>query len=779
MSHQTWPAAVEFDVYSWRFLRRIPSGSATAEVGWVIQGPTLGSAEGGRFGLDPGTYGIARCVLHLMTGGEFGHRWCEPSPYPGSSGQSVYGNDATVLWRSPAHERHQVLLFEEVEDLPWPEYQVSPCLSLDLNREGFWRCKPHGALFYPVENGRLLAPTFDVEVSETPFDRDDVVITRMAHVAVTDTLFGIAWSVAPDNYGDEVFFFAIDPYSGARTSLGEWYEGQYLGAPASLATIDDPPEMHEQLIPVVADTPGSNGTHWSTELWFFNPSPESMAVTVRRVARPDANRSFTLAPHESLAVRDVLPWVGGGPTEHDALVVASRYRWGQQLAVSGRISTRDVGTGGRFGHAVHAVPGRVGYSNHTQFKTGGGSEILNVTSPGLRSSSLSLDHRNPGRFRHNVGVVNDSDDPLTLTLVWGYADQPEYRYNSLRPEGAEQAIRVAPHSVRVARLESLFPAEVRAGWPPRLAVLSDRPAAVWVSMIDNLTGDATFVPFTNFTYENDDSTDRQVLPVVAHLQGQGGVDWRTDLYGYELYVVSDWASNAIQDMPFAVFRPVDSEGDCMGTAATGSEIATHLSGEIGMPLDEWMETMREVWYDPTPEEAEMWWRTIFPDVIRLFPECEEETSAKGALEIATGSWFSGFSRTYATRPDGGTYGGMLPLYPPGGWPTQHFGGLEVKPEQRINVGLYNGNAEHAITHELRLYAADGTLAATRRIVIHPHRLVQRPLERIMGLEEGALDDGLYGLSVIPLDDPELGVEGRSWAFVSLVDNVTNDPVNLW
>jgi hypothetical protein len=42
-----------------------------------------------------------------------------------------------------------------------------------------------------------------------------------------------------------------------------------------------------------------------------------------------------------------------------------------------------------------------------------------------------------------------------------------------------------------------------------------------------------------------------------------------------------------------------------------------------------------------------------------------------------------------------------------------------------------------------------------------------------------LEAGLYGLPVIPLDDPAAGVEGRSWAYVSLVDNATNDPVNLW
>jgi hypothetical protein len=51
------------------------------------------------------------------------------------------------------------------------------------------------------------------------------------------------------------------------------------------------------------------------------------------------------------------------------------------------------------------------------------------------------------------------------------------------------------------------------------------------------------------------------------------------------------------------------------------------------------------------------------------------------------------------------------------------------------------------------------------VVVAPYGLLQKPLERLMGLEAGTLDPGLYGLSVIPLDDPDAGVEGRCWAYV--------------
>jgi len=133
----------------------------------------------------------------------------------------------------------------------------------------------------------------------------------------------------------------------------------------------------------------------------------------------------------------------------------------------------------------------------------------------------------------------------------------------------------------------------------------------------------------------------------------------------------------------------------------------------------------------------------------------------------------------STRADGGTYGGMLPLYPPHGWPVQHFAGLVVSDAFRINVGLYNGDADHAIVNRLTLYSADGTKVAEKEITLQPWANLVESLESLLDLASGSLADGTYGLTVLPLDDPDNGVEGRSWAFVSLVDNVTGDSTNWW
>jgi hypothetical protein len=98
---------------------------------------------------------------------------------------------------------------------------------------------------------------------------------------------------------------------------------------------------------------------------------------------------------------------------------------------------------------------------------------------------------------------------------------------------------------------------------------------------------------------------------------------------------------------------------------------------------------------------------------------------------------------------------------------------------RINVGLFNGDHDHTITHRLTIYKADGTEVASVEFDLAPLELRQQSLARILDLPAGSLAPGTYGLTVLPLDDDEAGVQGRSWAFISLIDNVTGDPTNWW
>lgn len=145
---------------------------------------------------------------------------------------------------------------------------------------------------------------------------------------------------------------------------------------------------------------------------------------------------------------------------------------------------------------------------------------------------------------------------------------------------------------------------------------------------------------------------------------------------------------------------------------------------------------------------------------------------RGALELHTGAWTGAYSRTYTTREDGGTLGDILPQYPMGGWPVQHFAGLRAGAAFRINIGFYNG-LDYPVVHRLLVFGAGGEEVSRREITLAARQSLQAPLADLLG----SLPDGLYGLTVLPIDAADR--PGRSWAYVSIIDNATGDPTNLW
>jgi hypothetical protein len=290
---------------------------------------------------------------------------------------------------------------------------------------------------------------------------------------------------------------------------------------------------------------------------------------------------------------------------------------------------------------------------------------------------------------------------------------------------------VAPHSVANLSLEGLFGhfngLEDR---PPIINVAASQPAAIWLSMVDNKTGDATFIPYTNFTAEPQIG-QTMAIPAVAQTPGANGTFWRTDLYGLL------WQSRfSVPGIPAFVYE----SSPCTAT---------------GTPKVEYL-----------PEAT-----LIQEDIGRLFSTCP---TFRGAVEFETATWLGTWSRTYTTRAsDGGTYGDMLPLYPKGGWPIQHFSGITVNAATRINVGLYNGT-DSAMPHRLRLFDQSGNLAAETTLLLAGRELRQESIQDLLGRE---LATGLYGLTVEP--QASSNGPGRSWAYVARVDNVTGDLTNWW
>jgi len=778
--YETWPADFRFDAFSWRMLNRVPAPNPEGSLGWALQGPILGLEDLGSTGLRPGKYGFAQCILDDVSNVHlWGPRSCDPLELPEGFGNISISDNQSLFFSGEDPSLMDTMSYETL--FVRMGMNESHTLSFDEEDGGFWRGDDEGISFFPVADGNFGAESFRLALDFEPFSSDHGYLAAAHWHSASKRLllFGLLfhWDYSAV---DERHLFSVDPLSGDRLEIemprgsGEFPLDFSV---VSMASFRSMPKRYEQMLPIIARTPGINGTFWSTDLWLFNPSDEAMEVHLSRISRPENVLSLQLGPHQSLHQEDVLGWMGGGASgdgvAHDALLISSDYRWAEQLAAYGRIWTPDPESGGSFGEGIPAIPYPLGYSNHGIFLRED-PNLYHVNTPGLATAHFDLDLRQAGRYRYNLGFVNSTDEEIEIEILWGYNDAMWDTYGLHHPEGWRKSVRIPAHSVKVLAVDELFPEESRPNWPPRLGVLGPKPLPVFMSMVDQKTGDATFVPYSNFNYDSrysdweGGSFYRLALPVVARTKGRHGSQWQTDLFGYT-------ESDRSADTPSPYFYPADPETRCGGGHSGSGLYARFIEGEMGMGVDAWLDEI----LNSGLFGGVFGWRTIFPDIVHYFPECDEDENVFGAVELMTGSWFSGFSRTYTTRPDGGTYGSMLPLYPPHGWPVQHFAGIEVGEETRVNVGFYNGDHEHAITHRVRLYSADGEVFAETQFVLGStaSRLVS--LEALFGR---SIPAGSYGMTVLPLDgveDDGTPFQGHSWCYVSVIDNTTNDPINLW
>jgi hypothetical protein len=745
----------EYDLASGRLLRRY-RGLAESLGLMRFHGAAVTEEQSGALGLKAGIYGFPDCMPAIDD--QMGCSGPAISQLPGQP--DPFGSLSRLLLRKSMSPEATGL--ESVMPLPAPEgrrHGGSAFMAFDPAQRRF-------LLWHGVSDPN---PTTVVQqLASVPIGSDqETVLRELTWQASTPD--SDRWHAEQFTFHPFLRSFFIKLVSGAGAwRFLKWPEdlsseevifsgtgnNANIGPMASL--IENLPAAYTQVVPLVQHADNVNA-HWRSELWLFNPSEEIMNVTIRRVARQNRAATYTLAPRASIELPDVLKQLGGGAAssggdgvESDALVITSSYRWGAQLSAYSRtdtVSQRPDDHGGRIGFSVPAVPGVVGYSTHTPlfqyaFDTGG-SQV-----------SLILDKRNPDQFRHSIGVVNDSDQPLEVRLRYAEASSLPYNDSYL----SDKRFSAAPHSVTTQEVESLYPAQFATDRPPRIWLSADRPAPIWMSMTDTRSGDVTFVPYSLFALRADPSTEIAVPAVGGGLgfptpapssgrrravstTGSATNPWHTDLYGFFLTV----DGNEENQQPLTSFDP-----DTQQCAAS----TRRLSGLVS-------------WNRPT-EGVDPFWKSIFPDVAAQF-----SCSGSGALRLRGASWMAGYSRSYLTRADGGTVGDILPFYPTDGWPVQHFSGVKCDSTVQATIGLYNG-AAYPVTNRLLLYDATGQPLGQKEIVLPSRGSAQVKLDE---LTTSCSAPGPYGLSVIPLDKPEQ--PGRSWAYVSVLDNATGDPTILW
>lgn len=718
----------EFDAASGQLLRRYPALTPPYDWNWSFHGAAVDEAMAARLGIEPGFYGMPVCPPG--SGSPVG---CSGSvAFPGHETWTNYPHQHVLLRRGfdPADgSLTLVKLFSPTA--AGGTYNGERMTAIDAERRQFWFWLQ--GTIDGTSNGLLrlsVAPIVDGTTGDETFVREE--IGSASHLDRRRWAAGFTFDAATDSalLAD---YWGADFHHRLTRMFVHHTEEVLATMPAEsrvygLATLPAiTPETYTQILAAVGDAPGVNGTHWRSDAWLFNPSDVPMDVKLRRVSRPDVDVQVTLTPRASMKIENVLRFLGGGPagdgSTSDAVIIDSPYRSGAQLSVYSRTWT-PAASGGTYGQAVPALPSLIGYSNHGLHE----SDVSDTRSVFL------LDKRDPQQFRHNVGVVNPFDAPITVRL----------RYGLISPNGtiadADRTVVVPPRSMRQYTVETLFPSHVVENRPPAIWVTADRPAALFLSMIDNRTGDASFIPFTNYGIEVEPSS-RLAFPAVAHAEGANGTFWRTDVYG----IFANKALGGPPQSPQVSFHP------------TGDGCSAVLPPEFRLQGS------------PTFPNGDAWgafWFHAFADVARQV--CPIGASPRGALDVRTGSWMAAVSRTYTTREDGGTYGEVLPLYPPLGWPSRHFPGIEIGSGSRVNIGVFNG-LERANRIYLRLYDTAGQLVANRTVELTARESLQLPIEQLFD----DLAQGLYALSVVPLDG------GGTWPYVSIVDNVTGDPTNWW
>jgi hypothetical protein len=718
----------EFDLASGRFLRRYKALDNAFD-GWLFSGFGIGPKHAAALSMSAGYYGALECPQAI---GGYG---CRPVAVAGYDDASQRRDLLLSRSLQPGERTLTVFaqLFASVPDERLYAVRTAP----DPDRGGLWVWRENGVTSdSQTVRQRIMFVTLDLRGI-----RQGTTIRDVTWDARTDAPFNsiVDLAYAPSERSLFALTKDIRTYDRklSRVSTDSGSENILLaGSESNLKSVTtvggELPDTYSQIIPAIGHAAGVNGTLWRSDLWLFNPSDDIVAVSIRRVTRPDVSVRYDLASHSSREIADVLRAVGGGPASDggdgvttDALVITSSYRWGAQVVAAARTWTPAT-NGGTYGQAVPAVPGNSGYSNHEPTFTDTDDTIAG-------HSIFVMDKRVNAQFRHNIGFVNDSGESLTVRLRYAISAPNDV------PAPYQQSYEVPPHSVGTANLESLFPSDFAATRPSRIWVTADRPVPVWMSMVDNKTGDGTFVPYTLFELKGSNETFI-ALPAVVNAPGANGTLWRTDVYGYFLPIDTPDS----EESPLAVYRPAD-KSPCQ---------SRRLTGVAGWTSD---------------STVENYWTSIYPNVAAQFAGC----SPIGSLTLRSASWVAAIARTYTQREDGGTYGEMLPFYPPEGWPVQHFAGVKLTDDFRVNIGLYNA-LSYSVDNQILVYDDAGALVANRTIRVDPGQSLQLALTSLFPPTPAK---GVFGVSVVPKDTPN--GPGRSWAYISVIDNHTGDPTNFW
>ena len=254
-----------------------------------------------------------------------------------------------------------------------------------------------------------------------------------------------------------------------------------------------PPGSSTLLVPAAARAPGSQGSFWRSSLQLVNVGDEPTTVSVELLPGPGsvpALEDHELTGGEALFLDDVIrDLVGGRGTG------ALRLSSSAPIVATTRAAT--TADGGSYGQGIPAV------SESTVASDGAA----------VRLFGFSKDDA----FRTNLGLFNPGSDDVDLIVRF---------YDAETTKLAE-----AHHTLTAeswVQLNRVFETHENAGETDLIVIRQTSKTgsfSAYASVVDEQTGDPTYLGLTSVGRVGDPLW----IPAVAHTDGVGGAEWRTDL----------------------------------------------------------------------------------------------------------------------------------------------------------------------------------------------------------------------------------------------------------
>lgn len=359
-----------------------------------------------------------------------------------------------------------------------------------------------------TRNGASASTTRDINVSGTvpgtipvvaAFDASAVSAAPGQTISFTDRSTGspVQWTWS---FGDGASSTAQNP-AHAYAAAGTYLVTLTAAKPGSssqatrqiVVAVNGGPVPYRTLISAAAQTGGSGGTTWRTELSLVNAGLEGASVTLRFLPSL-AEKTLYLAPRQSVTYANTLLEAFGLSSGAGAVTIdADSAGSSAQLRVTSRTFT--TGSVGTYGQSVPEVQPR-------QLE-----KTLYVT--GIQSTA---------GYRTNIGLVNRGDAEITPTLTL---------YTTSGSVIATKNVRLEPNSFQQSALWAYFP-EVKDGSYDVLTLkigssASDAVSA-YASVVDNKTQDPIYIQAVPAPVGKS-----LTIPAVGRAPGANGTFWRSDV----------------------------------------------------------------------------------------------------------------------------------------------------------------------------------------------------------------------------------------------------------